>query len=79
MAVTCSFCSRKGYRIDKCKRIKAIVERISTEVLLRVDTFNHTRELVEKLRAEVEFLRRENEIMAEENRQFWAGIEGSLK
>lgn len=77
MTTTCSFCQRRGHNIVSCKRYAKIMDRIMSQVEEQLlaefkwDVVRQTRRQVERLQAEVEWLKLENEILAREVTHLW--------
>ena len=60
---TCSFCHKRGHNIAGCKRFKTIEQRLESNILdeYRLDSFKQMMLLIQKLRADVDFLMTELE------------------
>lgn len=81
MTVVCGFCQRRGHNVVSCKRLEKVMQRIEKKIeeqllsSFKIEVIMQTRTTVEKLKAEVEFLRNENERLASEQILIWQWIE----
>jgi electron transfer flavoprotein alpha/beta subunit len=81
MTVVCGFCQRRGHNIVSCPRLKKVMDRIEKQIQEQVladykfDVVRQLRTTVEKMQADMEFLRKENDNLAQDNKRLWEWLE----
>ena len=73
--VKCGFCGRRGHNVNGCNRLKKIEDRFQVRLELKMDTIRQMLHLIALLRADVDFMKQENQLIYEENVRLHAWLE----
>jgi len=73
--IRCGFCRRYDHNVTSCPRLKKIEDRFQVRLELKMDTIRQMMHLISLLRADVDFMKQENQLIYEENVRLHAWLE----